>query len=51
FWKGTHIKDYFLEKDIKFFLIKNDLLDLVANYYNIPFPELHNTKLDDFLNK
>lgn len=50
-WKGIHIKDYFLEKEIKSFLIRNNLLDLVANYYKIPFPELRNKKLDEFLIK
>ena len=50
-WKGIHIKDYFLEKEIKFFLIRNNLIDLLGNYYKIPFPELRNKKLDEFLIK
>ncbi|KKL95124.1 hypothetical protein LCGC14_1857740, partial [marine sediment metagenome] len=48
-WKGIHIKDYFLEKEIKSFLIKNNLLRLVAKYYNIFFPEFNNKKIDEFL--
>ncbi len=48
-WKGIHIKDYFLEKEIKSFLIKNNLLKLVANYYNIFFPESGNKKMNGYL--
>jgi len=34
-WKGIHIKDYLIEGNIKKFLLKNDLIDLVEDYYNI----------------
>ncbi len=48
-WNGIHIKDYFLERNVRAFLSENNLLVLVANYYNINLPEIGNRKMDEFL--